>query len=182
MTWAEWLISSLTMSWKSPTSVLIFSCFLLTILSVDILSHVMKGLHLTFSEGTPHQETHESPWPQPSIRGATGVASGGETDTAPLTHEEYCLSLREKFLLSYFDQFQFDIEKLRPEVRVLHLLSPHLISEGWDRSKGSPPNLPTKIHRIPGVISLQTGCHCGWNFLISWKEQHSHICFFLHRM
>jgi hypothetical protein len=101
----------------------------------DILSHVMKGLHLSFSESNLHQETHDSPWPQPhphphphSKGQGTAAGTGDDPSSAaplPLSHEEYCLSLREKFLLSYFDQFQFDIEKLRPEVCSNHLPTPH---------------------------------------------------------
>jgi hypothetical protein len=79
----------------------------------------MKGLHLAFPVGNPHQESHDPMW------NASGQK--GENDD-PLSHEEYCVSVREKFLLSYFDQFQYDIEKLRPEVSQSDCLSPRSCS------------------------------------------------------
>jgi hypothetical protein len=73
----------------------------------DVLSHVMKGLHLFTPEGNTHIETHDPLWQ-------------GEKEETNLTgqysHEEYCLTLREKFLFSFFEQLQIDLEKLRSDV------------------------------------------------------------------
>lgn len=85
----------------------------------------MKGLHLFFPDANQHIEKHEPLWNNETTNTTNNHSNNGgnnDNDGSPLTHEEYCLSLREKFLSSFFDQFQIDIDKLRPEVFIFNFL------------------------------------------------------------